>query len=170
MSDLRASNTRLQKEKEQALRETQKAKAEIARLSREHDEMAADLERMRGHANDYDREVSTRQLKDARRRITELENALANEQEEARSEQDELRRQLVVLQREVDTGRQTILDLKGQLRDLRQSSDVAVRRAKLETQPGLERKRAVYSNPRPSSNPASRPSSAERRRPSPARR
>ena len=49
------------------------------------------------------------------------------------------------------------------MREISQHSDVAVRRARLEADPRLDHKRAIYG-----SNPNSRPSSAERRRPSPA--
>ena len=160
--DLRASNARLAKERDQALKENDKLRSEMSRVTRANDQLAADLERLQGQSGDFERETAARQLKEARRRVTELENALANEQEEARAEQEELRRQLVVLQREVDSSKQTILDLKGKVRDVSQHSEVAVRRAKLEADPRLDHKRAIYG-----SNPNSRPSSAERRRPSP---
>jgi len=144
------------------MQENEKLRAEVARMKRANDQLGADLERMQGQSGEFEREAGARQLKEARRRITELENELANEQEEARAEQEELRRQLVLLQREVDAGKQTVLDLKAKVRDVSQHSDVAVRRAKLDADPRLEHKRAIYG-----ANPHSRPSSAERRRPSP---
>lgn len=161
--DLRASSAKSQKEKEKVLHENEKLRAEVTRMKRANDQLGADLERIQGQSGEFEREATAKQLKEARRRITELENELANEQEEARAEQEELRRQLVIMQREVDTGKQSILDLKAKVRDVSQHSDVAVRRAKLEADPRLEHKRAIYG-----SNPNSRPSSAERRRPSPA--
>lgn len=159
--DLRRSHAKLLKEKDHAFKELDKMRAEVARLNRANDQLAADLERQQG--NSFERETHSRQLKEARRRVTELENELANEQEEARAEQEELRRQLVILQRELDAGKQTILDLKGKVREVSQHSDVAVRRAKLEADSRLDHKRAIYG-----SSPNSRPSSAERRRTSPS--
>ena len=159
--DLRRSHAKILKEKDQALKELDKMRTEVARLNRTNDQLAADLERQQG--NSFEHETHSRQLKEARRRVTELENELANEQEEARAEQEELRRQLVILQRELDAGKQTILDLKGRVREVSQNSDVAVRRAKLEADSRLDHKRAIYG-----SSPNSRPSSAERRRTSPS--
>ena len=154
-------NARLLKEKDQALKELDKMRTEVARLTRANDQLAADLERQNG--NSFERETHSKQLREARRRVTELENELANEHEEARAEQEELRRQLVILQREVDAGKQTILDLKSKVREVSQNSDVAVRRAKLEADSRLDHKRAIYG-----ASPNSRPSSAERRRTSPS--
>ena len=154
-------NAKLLKDKDQALKELDKMRTEVARLTRANDQLAADLERQNG--NSFERETHSKQLREARRRVTELENELANEHEEARAEQEELRRQLVILQREVDAGKQTILDLKSKVREVSQNSDVAVRRAKLEADSRLDHKRAIYG-----ASPNSRPSSAERRRTSPS--
>ena len=69
---------------------------------RENDRLAADLERERSRMDEKgDRESHARALREARRNLTELENDLANERDEARQEQAELRRQIVILQKQV---------------------------------------------------------------------
>jgi hypothetical protein len=50
-----------------------------------------------------DKESHARALREARRNLTELENELANERDEARQEQAELRRQIVLMQKQVCT-------------------------------------------------------------------
>uniref|UniRef100_A0A7S0HQ43 Coiled-coil domain-containing protein 61 n=1 Tax=Hanusia phi TaxID=3032 RepID=A0A7S0HQ43_9CRYP len=160
---LRAENLELKKQKEQAVRDAERMRAELSKVTRQNDKLHGELEQLEGQARiDVDRESLSASLKEARRKITELENELANEREEAREEQAELRHQLVVLQREVDGGRQTVLDLKAKVRELHSELDLAKRRARIEGDPRLDVKRAIYGN-----NSGSRPSSAERRRPTP---
>jgi hypothetical protein len=69
---------------------------------RENDRLAADLERERTRMEEKgDRDAHARALREARRNLTDLENELANERDEARQEQAELRRQIVILQKQV---------------------------------------------------------------------
>ncbi|KAJ1478184.1 hypothetical protein T484DRAFT_1905047 [Baffinella frigidus] len=201
VEELRAAARQLRRERDEAVREGERQRGECAKLARANERLASDMARLeeahgagereregrwlrdarvRAHGAG-EREREGRSLRDARRRVAEVENDLANEREEARQEQAELRHQLVALQKQVDSGQQAILDLRGRVRDAGQDADVARRRAKLSSDPRLDSKRAIYGqnpggsgygqNPvgasRPVSAPSSRPASAERRRPTP---
>lgn len=159
------------RERDDARRDADAHRAKAAQLARENDRLDAELQRDRAqHEDRGEREAHARAMREARRNLTELENDLANEREEARQEQAELRHQIVALTRQNDAAQQQILDLKGQVIDLKQDVEVAKRRSRIEadcsTDPRLESRRQIYGSS-PSSRPGSRPASAERRRPSP---
>ena len=155
------------RERDDARREADAQRSKVAQLTRENDKLDAELQKERArHEDRGEREAHARALREARRNLTDLENDLANEREEARQEQAELRHQIVALTRQNDAAQQQILDLKGQVIDLKQDIEVAKRRSRIDaecsTDPRLESRRQIYGT-----SPSSRPSSAERRRPSP---
>uniref|UniRef100_A0A7S4JFC1 Coiled-coil domain-containing protein 61 n=1 Tax=Guillardia theta TaxID=55529 RepID=A0A7S4JFC1_GUITH len=94
-SALRGENYELKKQKDQAVKDAERLRAELSKVTRQNDKLASELEQLEGQVRiDVDRESLSSSLKEARRRITELENELANEREEAREEQAELRHQV----------------------------------------------------------------------------
>jgi len=162
--ELRGLLRQARRERDDAQRDGERARVECAKLARANERLAQDMQRLEDARDADERGREGIALREARRRAAELENELANEREEARQEQAELRHQLVVLQRQLDAKGQAMADLRARARNAGAEADAARRRARLAQDARLDAKRAVYGGP---AGPASRPASAERRRPTP---